>query len=118
MMLTQQQAQQIAQWIEDWNRHDLEAILSHYADSIEFTSPFIVKLLGNPTGTIQGKLALRNYFERGLAAYPQLKFELITVLAGVNSLVVHYHSVNQLQAAEFMTFDQAGLVSHAKAHYC
>lgn len=118
-MLAQQQAQHIAeQWIEDWNRHDLEAILSHYADSIEFTSPFIVKLLGNPTGIVQGKLALRNYFERGLAAYPQLKFELITVLTGVNSLVVHYYSVNQLQSAEFMIFDQAGLVSHAKAHYC
>jgi ketosteroid isomerase-like protein len=45
-MVNTQKAYQLAlDWIEGWNRHDLDAILSHYADDVEFTSPFVVKLL-------------------------------------------------------------------------
>lgn len=51
-MICQQKANQIGQeWSDAWNLHDLNAILSHYADDVEFTSPFGVKLLGNPNGT-------------------------------------------------------------------
>lgn len=117
-MIVQNQAEIIAQkWIEDWNHHDLEAILSHYAEDIEFSSPFIIKLLGNANGKISGKNALKDYFAKGLAAYPDLKFELLATLKGVNSVVLYYRSVNNLLAAEFMEINADGLVSRVIAHY-
>jgi ketosteroid isomerase-like protein len=35
------------EWFDAWNRHDLEAVLGHYADDVEFTSPFAVELAGS-----------------------------------------------------------------------
>jgi len=105
------------EWIEAWNRHDLDAILSHYADDVVFTSPFVVTLLGIPDGTVRGKAALRTYFAKGLAAYPALHFESMRVLSGVDSVVLYYRSVKDLTAAEVMAFDDRGLIVRVQAHY-
>lgn len=104
-------------WIASWNAHDLERILEHYAEDVEFTSPFVTKLLGKPDGTLRGKSALREYFGRGLVAYPQLRFEFIRLYPGVRSYVLEYQSVNQLRAAEMMEFDAQGKVCRVLAHY-
>lgn len=111
-------AQHLAsQWVEAWNAHDLDAILSHYAENIEFTSPFVVKLTGDSSGTLHGKAALRDYFSRGLSAYPDLHFDLLRVLAGVDSVTLYYRSVNGLYAAETMQLGPDGLVTRVLAHY-
>ena len=104
-------------WIDDWNRHDLKAILSHYSEEIEFHSPFIQKLLGNPSGILRGKKDLESYFLVGLKAYPDLCFEWIDTLVGSDSLVIYYRSVNGMRSAEFMRFDEKGQVDKAIAHY-
>src|SRR5437660_91789 len=57
-----------ADWVAAWNRHDLDAILSHYADDVVFTSPFAVRLTGD--GTVRGKPALRAYFAAALTRLP------------------------------------------------
>src|SRR5579884_3337177 len=106
-MLTREAALALAEaWTRAWNAHDLAAILEHYADDVEFVSPFIVKLLGDPSGTLRGKAALGAYFARALAAYPDLRFEPIAVLTSVDSLVHYYHSVGGLLAAEVMFVDE------------
>jgi hypothetical protein len=105
------------EWIEAWNSHKLEAILSHYADNIQFTSPFIVRLMNEPSGTLTGKEKLKPYFEKGLAAYPDLHFQLIEVLEGVDSVTLYYHSVKNLMAAEVMFFDEKGKIGRVVAHY-
>ena len=33
-------------WVAAWNSHDLDRILSHYAEDVEFRSPFVVALTG------------------------------------------------------------------------
>ena len=104
-------------WLEAWNRHDLEAILSHYADAIEFTSPFVVELMDKPDGKLQGRAAVRYYVARVLATHPDLKFELLQVLPGVRSLTLVYRSVNQSLAAEVMTLDAANQITCLLAHY-
>jgi hypothetical protein len=116
--LTEERARALAgEWVDAWNRHDLDAILSHYAGGVEFTSPFVVRLLGDPTGTVRGKAALRDYFARGLAAYPDLRFELLQVLVGVQSVTVYYRSVGNRLAAEVMELDAQGQVVRVLAHY-
>ena len=61
-------------WVAAWNNHDLDAIMAHYEDAVELTSPVAAQLLGTPDGRIVGKANLRAYFQRGLDAYPELQF--------------------------------------------
>ncbi|MEQ9619162.1 MAG: nuclear transport factor 2 family protein [Deltaproteobacteria bacterium] len=105
-MITKEAAEQFAkEWIESWNRHDIDSILSHYAADVEFSSPFVVKLIGETSGTIEGKEELRSYFKKGLEAYPDLQFWLLKVLAGVKSVTLYSRSVRGMLAAEIMVFD-------------
>lgn len=104
-------------WIAAWNAHDLERILSHYAEEVEFHSPFVVKLLGHADGKLSGKATLRDYFARGLAAYPELRFEYLMLYPGVQSCVLKYRSVNGLLAAETMEFNNRGQVCRAQVFY-
>ncbi|HEY7067818.1 MAG TPA: nuclear transport factor 2 family protein [Chloroflexota bacterium] len=117
-MLTEERAQALAvEWIAAWNAHDLDVILAHYADDVVFTSPFVGRLMGAGQDTVHGKAALREYFARGLAAYPDLAFELRTVLVGVDSVTLYYRSVGGRLAAEVMQLDAAGRVARVLAHY-
>ena len=105
------------EWIAAWNAHDLERILTHYADDVELVSPFVSKLTGSSESTVRGKAALRDYFARGLKAFPTLRFELVRTYSGVHSGVMEYHSVNGLRTAELMEFDDQGKVRRVLAHY-
>jgi hypothetical protein len=117
-LLTQGQADQLAQeWLESWNSHDLDRIMRHYSEGIEFVSPFVLKLLNDPTRTVRGKKALRDYFSKGLVKYPDLTFYLQKVFLGVRSVTVYYESVNNLLAAEMMELDEHGFIARVLAHY-
>ncbi len=104
------------EWIEAWNAHDLDRILSHYRDDVRFVSPIAARF-GAPHGRVDGLRALRAYFERGLASYPELHFQPIAALAGIGSIALHYRSVENRQAIEVMELDTRGQVRHAAAHY-
>ncbi len=117
-MITEDQAQAFAEdWIASWNDHDLDRIISHYANDVEYYSVFLAKLTENKTGKLQGKDKLREYLSRGLAAYPDLHFELLSVFPGVASVVLHYQSVNDMLAAEVFEINAEGLVSRVQCHY-
>jgi hypothetical protein len=86
-MPTTLEARQFARdWIAAWNSHDLDRILSHYASNVVLSSPAAAKLLKEQSGTVNGIDGLRNYFQRGLDAFPNLRFDLIDVLVGVSSV--------------------------------
>ncbi len=36
------------EWIEGWNRRDIEAVMLHYDDDFEMSSPYIVQVTGEP----------------------------------------------------------------------
>ena len=117
-MFTEDQAREFANhWIQAWNSHDLDTILSHYAQGVVLTSPVAARLLNNPSGTIEGKDGLCAYFERGLKAYPQLTFELLDVLCGLSSVVLYY--VNQVgsRTGEYMELDGNQKVVRVVANY-
>ena len=52
-------------WIESWNSHDLDRILSHYSDQFEMSSPKIIQIAGEPSGTLKGKRAGRKLLDKG-----------------------------------------------------
>jgi len=104
-------------WVAAWNAHDLELIMSHYEDAIELTSPVAAQLLATPGGKVVGKANLRAYFQRGLEAYPELRFHLEDVLWGLNSLVLYYTNQKGTRTAEFMELSAIGKVARVIAHY-
>jgi ketosteroid isomerase-like protein len=112
------QAEKFAQaWVDSWNSHDLDRIMSHYADDFEMTSPFIVRLMNQPTGTIKGKENVRAYWAKALERLPDLHFDLIEVLASVDSITIYYHAVLGKRAVEVLFFDENGKVKRGVAHY-
>jgi ketosteroid isomerase-like protein len=105
------------EWVAAWNSHDLEAIMSHYSNDVILTSPVAAQLLGTETGIVQGKDNLRAYFAKGLQAYPELRFELIEILIGMNSLVLYYVNQKGSKTAEFMEINSDGKISQVIANY-
>jgi|SRR5215472_18383469 len=112
-------ARQFAEeWAEAWNSHDLERILAHYDDEVVLISPVALKLLNNGDGVVQGKSSLRRYFLRGLETYSGLRFDLIDVFAGVETIVVCYaNNVRGGKAAEVMQLNAAGKIRRVWANY-
>ena len=104
-------------WIAAWNSHDIEAIMSHYDDAVELTSPVAAQLLGIPDGKVVGISDLRAYFQRGLQAFPELRFQLENVLAGLRSVVLYYVNQKGTLTAEFMEFSPSGKIIRVVANY-
>ncbi|HTU49878.1 MAG TPA: nuclear transport factor 2 family protein [Acidobacteriaceae bacterium] len=108
----------VQDWADSWNTHDLDRILSHYADDVVLLSPLALKLLNNATAIVQGKSALRNYFQVGLKTYPNLHFTLMDVLWGIETIVAYYGTnVRESKTAEVMQFNPAGKVIRVFANY-
>ena len=104
------------EWLAAWNAHDMERILAHYTEDFEMSSPVIVDLMGEPSGTLRGKPAVRDYWTKALARSPALHFELIDAYAGAASVVIHYKGPRG-PSAEVFWFDAGGKVYRAAAHY-
>jgi len=117
-MITEEQASEFAKdWIASWNAHDLDRVMSHYDDNVEYYSMFLLKLTDNKTGILQGKDHVKQYLAKGLEAYPDLQFKLLNVFLGVSSVTLHYESVNNLIAAEVFEINDKGLASRVQCHY-
>jgi hypothetical protein len=117
-VLSEAEARKIADdWTRAWNSHDLEAIMSHYAPEVVLISPTAAKLLGDSSGTIKGKEAVRSYFARGLEAFPNLSFELLDVMWGISSVVLYYLNQKGTKTGEFMELDANQKVSRVVANY-
>ena len=91
--------------------------MSHYDADVVLTSPAAAKILKNPSGTVEGIVALRNYFKRGLEVYPNLHFELTDVMFGLSSIVVCYKNQKGTKTAEFMEFGNNGKITRVIANY-
>ena len=106
-----------ADWINSWNAHDLERILAHYADDFEMSSPIIIQVAREPSGTLHGKAAVRAYWSAALKHIPDLHFELISVLVGVRSITLYYKGARDRLAAEVFHFGSDEKVTSAFTHY-
>ena len=116
--MTKDEAWKLAEhWVAAWNAHDLERIMAHYEDVVELTSPVAAQLFGTPDGKVAGKANLRAYFQRGLEAYPDLRFQLENVFWGVNSVVFVYKNQKGTRTAEFVELSASGKVARVAANY-
>lgn len=106
-----------ADWIDAWNSHDLDRILTHYDDNFEMSSPYIPQIAGEPSGTLHGKTAIGAYWSKALQLIPDLHFELITTLVGVDSITLYYKGAQDRWVAEVFHFGSNQKVVKAYSHY-
>lgn len=101
-----QQAQRFAQsWVEAWNAHDVDAVLDHFAEDAVFSSPVAAQLLDDSDGVLRGKVAIRNYWRRGVELIPDLHFEVVGVYVGLATLVINYRNQKGGVVNEVLIFD-------------
>ncbi|MBL7936242.1 MAG: nuclear transport factor 2 family protein [Bacteroidia bacterium] len=114
--MTQEIAHQFANdWLHAWNSHDINLIMEHYSEKIEFHSPLVSLLKFNDTGIITSKEELKKYFSIGLNNYPNLNFKLQNVFVGVDTLVIYYSSINNRLSAEVFQLNES---NQAVKVYC
>ncbi len=105
-------------WIETFNGHDLEQILSLYHDDLVLTSELFINFSADKSSILRGKDELRRYFGRALDRFPDLTFTLQGIFPGMGSVCVLYRtSARDHQACECMSFDQDGKITQVFAHY-
>ncbi len=110
-----QQAAQ--QWIKDWNQRNLENVMSHYADDVEFHSPTVIKRWNIAEGKLIGKDLVERHFRKGIEEVPGIQFEFHSILYGVESVVLFYKRETGKLAADLVVFNEAGKVKEVRSYY-
>ena len=105
------------EWIEAWNAHDLDAILSHYANDVVFHSPRIAQVMDEPVAFVAGKPALARYWGKALSLAKELHFTFDRLYIGSDSLTITYRNHRGQNAAETFVFDNARFVKESIATY-
>jgi ketosteroid isomerase-like protein len=94
-----------ARWKRDWNAHDLDALLAHFAPDVVFTSPVAAQLLPDGDGVIRGREALRAYWSHALRLLPDLHFTVEGVYAGLDTIAIEYRNHTGNSVCEMLRFD-------------
>lgn len=116
--MTLEEAKRFAElWVAAWNSHDINAVLTHYSDDFEMTTPMIQRVMGIESGTLKGKKAVGDYWRSALKKIPDLKFSIIEVTCRVDSVSIYYNTVLGKRAIETFFFNDKGLVYKALANY-
>jgi hypothetical protein len=106
----------VERWIRDWNAHDVEAVVSHFAQDVVFRSPVAARIVPESGGVIRGKEALLAYWLEGVRLIPELQFELICTYVGVDTIVINYRNQAGGLVNEVLRFED-GLVVEGYGTY-
>lgn len=126
-MLTKEQAAAFAaSWYAAWNADDLDAIMAHYAEGVEHSSPFIARFNDSGEPTLRGREAVRAYFGRALRRDPTppgvTRFKAWKMALGTDTVVLMYERMNGEFAAEMFVLGaagtaEAGTIVRSVSHY-
>lgn len=109
----------VRDWLAAWNRSDVEAVLSWYAEDAVLLSPLAAALTGSPE--VRGKAALGEYWTKALRARPAPPhFTLVSFAwdAADRSLWIAYASYESgrtVRKCEWMQFRPDGLIYRGEA---
>jgi ketosteroid isomerase-like protein len=104
------------EWIGAANARDFDRGLALYAEDVEVASPYIRIVMNEPSGRLRGKDKLRDYWMAGMTKRAEIRFELLDVFVGADSVAIHY--INRGQPAdELFYFDDRRKIIRSAAHY-
>jgi len=117
--MTTAEARQFAEeWIRNFNARDVEAVLSRFADDVEFTSPRALAIIGKTT--VHSRRELAAYWNTGLKSIRSLHFTLDHVIhdeAAGRLTVVYISEIDgkNIHEAGFFEFDSSSRVIRGEA---
>jgi hypothetical protein len=65
MLTMEKTADYVKRWVAAFESKDLDRVLAFYTNDVIFQSPLVARLSHDPSGTVQGKAALRAYVKKG-----------------------------------------------------
>jgi hypothetical protein len=104
-------------WIDAWNAHDLERILSHYSQDVIFEAQTVKARWGNPDGRLHGIAELKKHFSLGLELAPNLAFQLEQVFLTPSGYAILYRRENGNRVIDCVTLDEHGQAKQVIAYY-
>jgi ketosteroid isomerase-like protein len=117
MLRTQADSKAFAEvWVSEWNRKDVEAMLTHFSDDVVFASPRAEATLGS--SRVEGKTKLREYWTRAISRVQKVHFVLDHVISeGDRMGIVYVVEIDgrRMRAAEFLKFGDDGLIHEGEA---
>lgn len=108
------------EWVANWNRRDVEAVLSHFAEDADFVTPLAVRYSGR--AFLHGKAEIAAYWNAAMQHIEVLEFTLdhaswderlseLTVVTEANL------NGERKRASEIMRFGSDGLQVRGEAFY-
>jgi hypothetical protein len=103
-------------WLANWRKVDIDAVVSHFAEDAEMRSPLAEKLTGSPI--VKGAEEIRQYWRK---AYGHVKSADLQLLSwswdtSMRRLTVWWR-LDKARASEYMDFDATGRVIRSEAFY-
>lgn len=81
-------------------------------------APIAVEVAGTAhSSSEKGREPIGAYWKMALERLPDLRFELLEVFAGVDSLVIFFQAMPGKRSVEVLFFNESGKVYQAMAHY-
>jgi ketosteroid isomerase-like protein len=77
-------------WLETFNEHNLEKLLSLYNDNAEHFSPKLKIRMPETLGLIKGKQALREWWQDAFDRLPTLNYEVLKLTADNEQVFMEY----------------------------
>ncbi len=107
-------------WIAAWNRRDVDAVLSHFAEDAEFVSPVARNLVGRPV--LRNKAELAAYWRAALERISTIEFKLDHAAwderrRELNVVCEANLNGERKRACEIMQFDASGRQIRGEALY-
>ena len=105
-------------WISEWNRKDVEAMLAHFSEDVEFSSPRAKVVAGSPR--LVGKANLREYWNRAIERIDTIQFTLDYVIKDASHMAIVYTAElngKRVRAVEFLDFGEDGLIHRGEGMY-
>ncbi|PSK89590.1 nuclear transport factor 2 family protein [Taibaiella chishuiensis] len=118
-MIDTQFAQNFAEeWIAAWNAHDVERVLRHYTEDFTIETPVAIRVLPGNDGRVSGKEQVRAYWNKALEMIPDLHFDLLDLLTGMEGITLYYTNMaTGKRSAEQLHFNGQQLVDRVVVHY-
>lgn len=108
------------QWFAAFNEHNLESLLSLYDDNAKHYSPKLKALQPATNGLIQGKDALRAWWQDAFERLPQLHYTILTITANDERVFMEYirqtPNENDMQVGEVLEFVNEKIVASRVYH--
>lgn len=115
MSFTNEEADAFVQHhIDVWNSHSLNDILDLYAADVELVSPLAANVVGSDV--VRGREELSTYFSTALERHPELRFEVVDVLRGLNTVTIYMRSIGGALVCDVL-FIESGKIRKVLAHY-